>query len=106
MLHGDWAEAALDVAYFIGCAMWTAFTAPFLMNELGFVTDELDPWHEDGETWRRLHCVFPKRVACQNRNQVFYFGPDGLPRRHDYNLDVVGGGIARVTRAEIPKRVR
>jgi len=34
MLHGDWAEAALDVAYFIGCAMWTALTA-LLMNEPG-----------------------------------------------------------------------
>ena len=83
---------ALGLAYFTGCAMWTALTAPFLMNEPGFVTDELDLWHEDGETWRRLHCVFPERVACHNRNQVFYFGPDGLLRRHDYNLDV-GGGV-------------
>lgn len=29
-------------------------------------------WHEDGETWRRLHCVFLERVACENRSQVFY----------------------------------
>jgi hypothetical protein len=92
--EGDVIESswdALDLAYFTGCAMWTALTAPFLMNEPGFVTDELDPWQEDGETWRRQHCIFPERVACQNRSQVFYFGPDGLLRRPDYNLDVVGG---------------
>ncbi len=80
---------ALDLAYFVGCAMWTSLTIPFLLNEPGFVTEELEPWQEDGETWRRLRAVFPDRVACHNRDQVFYFGPDGLLRRHDYNMEVV-----------------
>ena len=82
---------ALDLAYFTGCALWTSLTVPFLLNENDFVTEELEPWHEDHETWRRLRAVFPERIACQNRDQIFYFGPDGLLRRHDYNMDIVAG---------------
>jgi hypothetical protein len=82
---------ALDLAYFTGCALWTSLTVPFLLNETGFVIEELEPWQEDGETWRRLRATFPERIACQNREQVFYFGPDGLLRRHDYNVDIVAG---------------
>jgi hypothetical protein len=79
----------LHLAYFTGCAMWTFLTVPFLLNEPGFITEELDPWREDGETWRRLRALFPNRIACHNPDQVFYFGPDGLLRRHDYNMEVV-----------------
>jgi hypothetical protein len=82
---------APDLAYFTGCAMWTSLTVPFLLNEPGFVTEELAPWEEDGETWRRLRVAFPDRIACQSRDQVFYFGPDGLLRRHDYSIDMVAG---------------
>ena len=86
--HTSW--DAVDLAYFTGCAMWTSLTVPFLLNEPGFVTEELEPWQEDGETWRRLRAAFPDRIACQNREQVFYFGPEGLLRRHDYTMGVVG----------------
>jgi hypothetical protein len=84
-------RCALDLAYFTGCALWTSLTVPFLLNETGFVIEELEPWQEDGETWRRLRATFPERIACQNREQVFYFGPDGLLHRHDYNVDSVAG---------------
>ena len=55
--------------------------------------EEIDPWEEDGETWRWLKAIFPVHIASQTRQQVSYFGPDGLMRRHDYNVDVPGGSL-------------
>jgi hypothetical protein len=44
---------ALQVGYFISYACWNYLTAPFLFTYPGVETRELDPWEEDGETWRR-----------------------------------------------------
>jgi hypothetical protein len=30
--------------------------------------------------------VFPARIGTPHHDQVFYFGPDGLLRRHDYDM--------------------
>jgi hypothetical protein len=38
-----------------------------------------------------LEVIFPGYVAKHTRRQVSYFGPDGLIRRHDYAVDVLGG---------------
>ncbi len=81
----------LHVAYFSGYAMWTYLTQPFLYAYPGFVAREIEPWEEDGETWRRLEVTFPDQVASHCQTQVTYFGPDGLMRRHDYAVDVLGG---------------
>jgi hypothetical protein len=78
-------------AYFDGYALWTYLTQPFLYAYPGFVTEEIEPWEEDGEVWRRLKIVFPDDIASHTREQVSYFGPDGLLRRHDYAIDVLGG---------------
>jgi hypothetical protein len=81
---------ALHLAYFIGCAMWTRLTVPFLLTEPGFVTQELAPWREDGATWRRVRALFPGRIASYSSEQLFYFCPEGLLRRHDYTVEIVG----------------
>ena len=81
----------LHVAYFNSYALWTYLTIPFLYTYPGFVTEELPPWREDGETWRPLKATFPDSVASHSREQVSYFGEDGLLRRHEYTLDVMGG---------------
>jgi hypothetical protein len=81
----------LHVAYFSGYAMWTYLTQPFLYEYPGFVTREIEPWREDDETWRRLEVTFPDQIASHTRTQITYFGPDGLMRRHDYAVDVLGG---------------
>src|SRR6202041_539269 len=81
----------LHAAYFNGYALWTYLTQPFLYAYPGFKTMELEPWEEAGETWRRLKVVFPEQIASHAREQVTYFGPDGLMRRHDYAVDVLGG---------------
>src|SRR5439155_27059814 len=77
------AWGALQVAYFIGCSLWTALTVPFLLTQPGFQIDEPEPWAEEGETWRRLRAVFLARIGTHHPDRVFYFGPDGLLRRHD-----------------------
>jgi hypothetical protein len=63
----------------------------------GFVTEELPPWREDGQTWRPLKVTFPDSVASHTREQVSYFGEDGLLRRHEYTVDIMDG--ARVNYA-------
>jgi hypothetical protein len=78
-------------AYFSGYALWTYLTQPFLYAYPGFVTEEIPPWEENGETWRRLKVMFPDNVASHSREQTTYFGADGLMRRHDYVVDVLGG---------------
>jgi hypothetical protein len=81
----------LHVTYFNSYALWTYFTIPFLYTYPGFVTEELPPWEENGETWRALSVLFPEEIASHTQKQISYFGPDGLLRRHEYTVDVLGG---------------
>ncbi len=81
----------LHVAYFVSEALWTYMTSPFLYTYPGFENEEIEPWHENGETWRRLKVTFPDYIKSHTRTQITHFGPDGLMRRHDYVVDVLGG---------------
>ncbi|WP_423370977.1 hypothetical protein [Burkholderia sp. LMG 32019] len=81
----------LHAMYFTGYALWTYLTIPFLYARPGFRTEQLPDWHENGETWRRLKVTFPDAIASHSREQISYFGEDGLLRRHDYTVDVMGG---------------
>ncbi|WP_118184398.1 hypothetical protein [Paraburkholderia phosphatilytica] len=81
----------LHAAYFCSYALWTYLSTPFVYTCPGVVTEELSPWHEDGERWRRLKVTFPAFIETHSREQVSYFGPDGLLRRHDYTVDIMGG---------------
>jgi hypothetical protein len=81
----------LHVAYFSSYALWTYFNSPFLYTLPGFASEEIAPWQEGGETWRRLKVIFPDTVASHCKEQVTHFGPDGLMRRHDYTVDILGG---------------
>jgi hypothetical protein len=81
----------LHVAYFQGEALWTYLTTPFLYTYDGFVTEEIAPIRIDGESWRRLKVTFPDYVKSHSHEQISCFGPDGLLRRHDYTVDILGG---------------
>jgi hypothetical protein len=81
----------MHVAYFSSYALWNYLTIPFLYTYPGFMTEELAPWQENGEQWRPLKVVVPDSIASHSREQVVYFGPDGLLRRHEYTVDVMGG---------------
>ncbi len=84
----------LQLAYFVGTAMWTYLTQPFTFALPGFETTELDPWTESGEKWRRLHVVWPSSLATHSTEQTLYVGDDGLFRRHDYDVEISGGTTA------------
>jgi len=84
----------LQLAYFAGYAMWTYLTTPFLFAMDGVTTEELEPWRENGEMWRRLKVTFPRSIATHSTVQTFYFASDGLLRRHDYDAEVLGGSPA------------
>jgi hypothetical protein len=81
----------LHVAYFSSYALWNYLTIPFLYTYPGFVTEELILWEEGGEQWRPLKVIVPDSIASHSREQVAYFGPDGLLRRHAYTVDIMGG---------------
>ena len=79
------------VIYFVGEALWTYLCTPFLYTYEGFETEEIAPIEVEGETWRRLKITFPDWVKSHTRVQISCFGPDGLLRRHDYTVDILGG---------------
>jgi hypothetical protein len=81
----------IHVAYFCGEALWTYLNTPFLYSYEGFETEEISAIQVEGETWRRLKVTFPSYIKSHTREQISCFGPDGLLRRHDYTVDILGG---------------
>jgi hypothetical protein len=81
----------LHVAYFQGEALWTYLNSPFLYSQPGFVTEEISPIKVENEPWRRLKITFPDHIKSHTKEQISCFGPDGLLRRHDYTVDILGG---------------
>ena len=80
----------LHLIYFVSYAMWNYLTSPFTLTLEGVQTTEIEPWQEQGETWRRLKVKFPPSIATHSVEQTFYIGSDGLFRRHDYDVEVMG----------------
>jgi len=78
---------ALDRAYFNGYALWTYLNTPFLLAMPGFAVAEIASWTEGSEQWRGLRATFPREIASHSTEQDFYFGEDGLLRRHDYHVN-------------------
>lgn len=100
----------LQLAYFVGTAMWTYLAQPFAFTMPGFETAELEPWRENGEQWRRLRVTWPDYLATHSTVQTVYVGDDGLIRREDYVVEIMGGatgahymrGYTRVGRIMLP----
>lgn len=74
-------------AYSLARALRHYVTAPFLYAAPGFATEEVDPWNEDGETWRVLKVAFPPHIEAPARTQYAYYGADRFLRRTRYHLD-------------------
>jgi hypothetical protein len=81
----------LHLAYYVGYTNWNHFTTPFLLAGEGFVCEELAPWQEDGQTWRRLKVSFPSRIATHSSEQTFYFDRQGQQRCVEYRATAAGG---------------
>jgi hypothetical protein len=82
---------ALDGMYFAGYAWWNYLSVPFLLARDDVRVEEIEPWREDGETWRRLEAHFPESIDTHSERQAFYYDADLRLRRHDYTAEVIGG---------------
>ncbi|MBR0963150.1 hypothetical protein JQ554_32705 [Bradyrhizobium diazoefficiens] len=76
----------LSLVFFCGVAIWNYLTSPFLLAHPDVVVQELTPWHENNETWRRLRAQFPPSVITLAPEQIFYFDQNALQRRTDHDL--------------------
>ena len=74
-LQTPWTE--LQLAYFAGYAMWTYLNTPFLLAWPGVTCEEVSPWKENGEEWRRLGVRYPDSIATHSSKQILYFDKRG-----------------------------
>ena len=81
----------VQLAYFVGTAMWTYLTQPFVFTMDGFQTTELEPWEQAGKQWRRLRVTWPAYLATHSTVQTLYVTDEGLIGRHDYDVEISGG---------------
>jgi hypothetical protein len=81
--------------------MWNDLTAPFLLIYPGVESGEIEPWRENGQTWRRLTVTFPSSIATHNPDHVYYFDADYLQRRMD-DAPVVAGNVLNAHYADEP----
>lgn len=84
----------LQLVYFSGYALWTYFNTPFCFTDPGYQTEEIGEWQENGATYRRLRVTFPSHVATHSAVQTFYIDQAGLIKRHDYDVDIIGGATS------------
>ncbi|MDA9478737.1 hypothetical protein XI03_30465 [Bradyrhizobium sp. CCBAU 65884] len=76
----------LHLVFFCGVAIWSYLTIPFLLAHPDVVIEELPPWQENAETWRRLRARFPAHLMTLAPEQIFYFDESALQRRTDHDL--------------------
>lgn len=76
----------LHLVFFCGVAIWNDLTNPFLLAHPDVVVEELPPWREGAETWRRLRAQFPSHLITLAPEQIFYFDESALQRRTDHDL--------------------
>jgi hypothetical protein len=85
---------SLQLAYFVGTAMWTYLAQPFCLTLPEFRVKELSPWDEDGTVLRRLQVRWPDYLATHSSTQTLYFDEQARPARHDYEVEIVAGAPA------------
>jgi hypothetical protein len=76
----------LHLVFFCGVAIWNYLTNPFLLVHPDVVVEELPPWQENNESWRRLRAQFPPGLITLAPEQIFYFDRNALQRRTDHDL--------------------
>ncbi|WP_183242112.1 hypothetical protein [Bradyrhizobium sp. cir1] len=76
----------LHLVFFCGVAIWNCLTNPFLLAHPDVVLEELPPWQENAEIWRRLRAQFPPSLITLASEQIFYFDENALQRRTDHDL--------------------
>ncbi len=109
-LETPWSN--LRLVYFASTSMWTYLTPPFTYALPGFETQEIDPWDEKGERWRRLRVTWPERPVGHSRVQTLYIDDEGLfvtsttrsTSRARPGAHLLEGGYADVAGIMVPAR--
>jgi hypothetical protein len=100
----DAAWDPLNLAYFNGYAMWTYHAVPFVFSDPSYLARDIEPVRLDGEILRGVAVRFPDGIHSHSREQRFYFGADGLLRRHDYEVEHAGRSVVdRLCRRRWPE---
>src|SRR5260221_6247579 len=76
----------LYLIFLCGLSVWNHLTTPFILAHPDVKIEELPPWHEQDQQWRRLQAVFPATLVTHSPEQTFYFDSAGLQRRTDHHL--------------------
>jgi hypothetical protein len=76
----------LHLVFFCGFSIWNYLTTPFLLARPDVAVEELSPWQENDQTWRRLRVSFPPEIVTFSPQQIFYFDENSLQRRADHDL--------------------
>jgi hypothetical protein len=76
----------LQVLFFCGFSVWNYLMTPFLLAHPDIRIEELPPWQEHDQSWRRLRAEFPPGFVTHSPEQTFYFDAAGLQRRTDHDL--------------------
>ena len=87
----------LCLVFLCGYSVWNHLTTPFILAHPGVKIEELPPWYEHGQPWRRLQAVFPPDTVTLSSERTFYFDAAGLLRRTDH--DLFGIKVAHYSRA-------
>ncbi|GAA1853213.1 hypothetical protein [Asanoa iriomotensis] len=80
-----------QAAYFQAYATWLYLIEAFVFTYPGVEIAELEPWIENGESWRVVRATFPRTIDAHSTTQLYYFNADGDLVRLDYEPDVNGG---------------
>lgn len=83
---GDPIDQELRLVFFCGLSVWNCVAIPFLLSRPDVHLEELTPWHENDQLWRRLRAIFPPDIVTYSTEQIFYFDERGLQRRTDHDL--------------------
>ncbi|MEM9383360.1 MAG: hypothetical protein AAGB93_25685, partial [Planctomycetota bacterium] len=79
-----WAWDRLDVAFFLGYAIWNYALTPWLLTRDGFEAEALEPASLRGRRCNRVRVRFPVDVPTHSPLQDFWFTEDGRLARLDY----------------------
>ncbi|MCC8953266.1 hypothetical protein H8B02_07245 [Bradyrhizobium sp. Pear77] len=76
----------LHFIFLCGFSVWNYLMTPFILSHPDTTVEELPPWQEANQLWRRLKVTFPPGVTTHSPVQTFYFDASGLQRRVDHAL--------------------
>jgi hypothetical protein len=76
----------LQLVFICGVSLWNYLTTPFLLASPEIKVEELAPWKEQNQSWRRLRAVFPAHITTPAAEQIFYFDDKGRQRRADHDF--------------------